>query len=257
MLKACERSPLSGAASYSAQARFKQPISPGPRPLDGSPDRGGFIFNNSKLNVRRTAAARRNNARLLLALWRLRHRSDHKLANLHFLRHVHAALAQPLSRPTTICHPAGLWHFDALLAGMASHDAARTPLLARLDSVVVIPDREPPSDLVTLGAEVRFCIDGASPVIRFLTAGEATARPGLLSVLTPLGNTLLGCTAGACASYRDRQGRSHTVTIDGVLSQVSIAVDSERNVIPLHRPRPFQPAIAAGICDRDWPDGAA
>lgn len=146
---------------------------------------------------------------------------------------------------------------DSILAMMSPLQPAHAPLLARLCSVAVLPNGETPDDLVTLESEVRFCLDGGNPATRLLTARDATARPGLLSVLTPLGNTLLGCTAGARASYQDRVGRSHTVTVEAVLSQPTNELTSPRNVVALHRLCPVEAAAPAHMAERPWPDDAA
>lgn len=144
---------------------------------------------------------------------------------------------------------------DTLLAKLPASHAARAPLLARLAAASVVPDDD--RSLVSLETKVRFCVDGAAPVIRLLTAGPAE-RPGLLSVLTPLGLALLGCSAGVRAAYQDRQDRCHEVTIEEVVAPPRMATGAVCDVIRL-RPRPDRnpPTGAARRKDHDRPDGAA
>jgi regulator of nucleoside diphosphate kinase len=96
-----------------------------------------------------------------------------------------------------------------------------TTLGALLDMAEVLPSRELPDDVVTMYSRV-LLIDANTGRRRNLTLcypDDAEALGGFVSVLSPVGTSLLGLRAGSIATWRTPGGGEGTAELLEVLFQ--------------------------------------
>ena len=99
--------------------------------------------------------------------------------------------------------------------------AAAEPLRAVLDGAHILAESELPADVVTMYSRVRL-LDAAGAEPRTVTLcwpADADATTGFLSVLSPVGSSLLGLRAGRVATWRTPDGREGRARIAEVLFQ--------------------------------------
>ena len=108
------------------------------------------------------------------------------------------------------------------LSGLAQTFLERTPemaegLLAEMDRARIAAEAAMPADVVRMGSIVTLR-DNEDSVQRvtLVYPGEADIAEKRISVLTPLGTALIGARAGRAVSWRSRDGRVLTATIDAV-----------------------------------------
>ena len=96
-------------------------------------------------------------------------------------------------------------------------DAAEQ-LEVEIERARVVPSREAPRDLVTMGARVRFEDErtGRSRTVQLVYPAEADASAGRVSVLAPIGAALLGLSVGQSIEWPLPNGTSAVVRIVGV-----------------------------------------
>ena len=120
-----------------------------------------------------------------------------------------------------------LTHHDHLqLARLLAREPAAAgaeALQDLLDASELVADGAVPSDVVTMNAEVLLQREGSSPC-RYTLCYPEDARPaeGRVSVLSPLGTSLLGLQAGQVARWQSDMGRPGGVRVIAVLSQPEV-----------------------------------
>ena len=89
------------------------------------------------------------------------------------------------------------------------------PRVARLlTEARVVPTREMPDDIVTLGSVVRYRVDGDRIERRILTLGRGDAPNGqYVAVLTPVGLALVGRRPGETVTAETFEGRTLSISI--------------------------------------------
>ena len=99
--------------------------------------------------------------------------------------------------------------------------APTTPLDALLDGAEVVPWHEVPADVVTMHTRV-LLIDPATAKGRAVTLcypDGADPTAGFVSVLSPVGSSLLGLRSGSIATWRTPDGGEGTARIGEILFQ--------------------------------------
>jgi regulator of nucleoside diphosphate kinase len=94
----------------------------------------------------------------------------------------------------------------------------------RLDAARIVPAREIDSDVVTMNSEVAIedARTGGKQTLRLVYPGEANAGAGRVSVLSPLGNAILGACAGEAVSFETPAGE-RWIRITGIRFQPEAA----------------------------------
>lgn len=116
---------------------------------------------------------------------------------------------------------------DAVRIARLGDGAVPPTLLDDLDAGEVVPSTVIPADVVTMNSVVEV-LDHASGRRRRYTVcypGDADPGNGRISVLSPLGASLLGLAAGAEASWVAPSGERRAVTVVAVLFQPEASGD--------------------------------
>ena len=107
-------------------------------------------------------------------------------------------------------------------------DAANAdPIDTVLDAADLVPSRAVPSDVVTMYTQVQLADLASERKYRLTLCYPADADPaaGLVSVLSPVGASLLGLRVGAVASWRQPDGEEGAARVQGVLFQPEASGD--------------------------------
>jgi len=117
----------------------------------------------------------------------------------------------------------------SLLARMAAadglHGAAETAY-DLLDSALTVPARSIPPDIVTMRSRVRLRDgDGQDVDLTLAYPAEADAASGRISVLSPLGLSLIGCHKGQAIQWQAPDRAVHQRALVEVLYQPEAAGD--------------------------------
>jgi len=97
--------------------------------------------------------------------------------------------------------------------------AGAAPLAEMLDSILaraaIVPAEAIPKDVVTMNSSLMCALEGEAAPRRWTLVYPDTADfdAGRLSVLSPVGQALLGARAGQTVSYRLPDGREQSVTV--------------------------------------------
>lgn len=93
-----------------------------------------------------------------------------------------------------------------------------------LDSARIVPATEIGSDVVTMNSEVTIedVKSGGKQVVRLVYPEQANAGEGQISVLSPLGNAILGARAGEDVSFTTPVGERR-VRVTGIRFQPEAA----------------------------------
>ncbi|TIO04511.1 nucleoside diphosphate kinase regulator [Mesorhizobium sp.] len=108
------------------------------------------------------------------------------------------------------------------LTGLARAFIDRAPvtaeeLLMEMDRATITAAAAMPADVVRMGSAVTIRSDGGSMQhITLVYPGDADIAENKISVLTPLGTALIGAAVGQAISWKSRDGRELSVTIDAV-----------------------------------------
>lgn len=108
--------------------------------------------------------------------------------------------------------------------------APGAPIEALLDSAQLLPSRQVPPDIVTMHSQV-LVADPATGEQRKLTLSypqDADAAQGFVSVLSPVGTSLLGLPVGALARWRAPNGAAGAAELLGILFQPEASGDYTR-----------------------------
>ena len=93
----------------------------------------------------------------------------------------------------------------------------RTRLAALLAAAHVVPSREVPADVITLGSTVRYRVDGDRLQRRILVLGRDHAPNGqYVNALTPVGLALIGRRAGETVAAARLNEGTLTIVIEGL-----------------------------------------
>jgi regulator of nucleoside diphosphate kinase len=113
------------------------------------------------------------------------------------------------------------------LESLASSAARRTPALAdrlleELGRAEIVESASMPPNVVTLGNAVTYRDEttGREQTVTLVLPGEADIALGRVSVLTPIGVTLLGLAEGASFSWDTLQGESRRLTVTRIACAV-------------------------------------
>jgi len=92
---------------------------------------------------------------------------------------------------------------------------------ALLDDARVVPSRRVASDIVTMYSQVRlrFVDDGIRRELTLCYPQDAEPQCGFVSVLSPIGLSLLGQTVGAIVRWECPDGSERAAEIDAILFQ--------------------------------------
>jgi regulator of nucleoside diphosphate kinase len=98
-------------------------------------------------------------------------------------------------------------------------------LLELLDTAAVVPANAIAPDVVTMNSTVAYddAEDGAVETITLVYPEQADAAQGRVSVLSPLGRTLIGARAGARVTFETPGDGIRSVRVRKVFSRTNIA----------------------------------
>ena len=101
------------------------------------------------------------------------------------------------------------------------------PIDTVLDAADLVPSRAVPSDVVTMYTQVQLADLASERKYRLTLCYPADADPaaGLVSVLSPVGASLLGLRVGAVARWRQPDGEEGAARVQGVLFQPEASGD--------------------------------
>jgi regulator of nucleoside diphosphate kinase len=117
----------------------------------------------------------------------------------------------------------------AMLSGRGSRD--RLPnspgIDAVLDEACVVPSRSVAPDVVTMYSQVvlRFVGDGVARKLTLCYPGDAEPQFGFVSVLSPIGLSLLGQQVGAMVRWQSPDGGERMAELDAILFQPEASGD--------------------------------
>jgi regulator of nucleoside diphosphate kinase len=116
---------------------------------------------------------------------------------------------------------------DSLPAAQAG---TRETLLEELARAELVEPENMPCNVVTMNSRVRFVLDGAPQEFNMSLAypKDVDGAPDKLSVLTPVGNALLGLTEGDSIDWTRPDGGRFKVTVREIVYQPERAGDLHR-----------------------------
>lgn len=116
---------------------------------------------------------------------------------------------------------------DSLPAAQAG---TREALLGELARAELVEPEEMPDDVVTMNSRVRFVLDQGAQEFDMALAypKDVHGAPDKLSVLTPVGNALLGLKAGDSIDWTRPDGGRFTVTVREIVYQPERAGELHR-----------------------------
>jgi regulator of nucleoside diphosphate kinase len=96
-----------------------------------------------------------------------------------------------------------------------------------LDDARVVPSRRVASDIVTMYSQVllRFGPDGVKRKLTLCCPHDAEPQFGFVSVLSPIGLSLLGQQVGATVRWEAPDGTERTAEVDAILFQPEASGD--------------------------------
>jgi regulator of nucleoside diphosphate kinase len=115
----------------------------------------------------------------------------------------------------------GLHDYGRLETAVFDHLDILSPMRPRLAALRaaarVVPSREVPHDVITLGSRVRYRVDGDSLQRRILLLGHENVPNGqYVSAMTPVGLALIGRRVGNTVSAPRLDGGSLSIVIEGL-----------------------------------------
>ena len=98
---------------------------------------------------------------------------------------------------------------------------------AVLDDALVVPSRRVASDIVTMYSQVllRFVDDGIKRKLTLCYPQDAEPQFGFVSVLSPVGLSLLGQPVGAMVNWESPDGTERMAEVDAILFQPEASGD--------------------------------
>ena len=117
----------------------------------------------------------------------------------------------------------------ATLSSRESRDRSRCPpgIDALLDEARVVPSRKVAPDIVTMYSQVllRSADDGARRKLTLCYPEDAQPQFGFVSVLSPVGLSLLGQPVGAMVNWESPDGTERMAEVDAILFQPEASGD--------------------------------
>jgi regulator of nucleoside diphosphate kinase len=90
---------------------------------------------------------------------------------------------------------------------------AAEELLIELDRATVVADEAVPDHVVRMGSTVEFRADGDRKRVTLVFPADADIAAGKVSVLTPVGASLIGLAQGESMTWSARDGKRHELTV--------------------------------------------
>jgi len=114
------------------------------------------------------------------------------------------------------------------LMGMAEAMEQRNPveaepLLAKLDSALIVSEAKIPDDLVRMGSSVVYSAGNDEKTVTIVFPADADIDAGRVAVTSPLGVALLGRRTGSDVVLRARDGKETPLKVVDVKSAVVVA----------------------------------
>jgi len=124
-------------------------------------------------------------------------------------------------RPNIVISSLDMERLEALLETLPAAQArAQEALLAELARAEVVDPEDMPDDVVTMNSRVRFVLDDAEELEMLLVyPKDVDGSPDKLSILTPIGNALLGVRTGDGITWSRPDGAACIVTVREVVYQ--------------------------------------
>lgn len=124
-------------------------------------------------------------------------------------------------RPNIVISSLDMERLEALLDTLPAAQArAQEALLAELARAEVVDPEDMPADVVTMNSRVRFVLDDAETLEMLLVyPKDIDGSPDKLSILTPIGNALLGVRAGDGIAWARPDGATCIVKVRDVVYQ--------------------------------------
>lgn len=134
-------------------------------------------------------------------------------------------------RPPIVVSSLDMERLEALLDSLPGSQAGtRDTLLEELARADMVEPQDMPADVVTMNSRVRFVLDNASEEFDMSLAypKDVGGAPDKISVLTPVGNALLGLKVGETIDWTRPDGGRFEVTVREIVYQPERAGDLHR-----------------------------
>ena len=134
-------------------------------------------------------------------------------------------------RPNIVVSSIDMDRLETLLDSLpAAQSAAKHALLEELSRAELLEPADMPPDVVTMNSRVRFALDRPAEEFTLTLAYPKDMQPGdeRISVLTPVGNALLGLACGDSIDWTRPDGASFNLTVLDVLYQPERAGELHR-----------------------------
>ena len=100
------------------------------------------------------------------------------------------------------------------MAGLTHTPDQSDDLLYELERARVVDDTDIPGDIVRMGSTVLYRTDaGQEQRVTLVYPVDADIAQGRISVLTPVGTSLIGLRVGQSITWRDRAHKRHMLTV--------------------------------------------
>jgi len=112
------------------------------------------------------------------------------------------------------------------LIGDAAHASDPSPISEALDSAELVPTHEVQPDVVTMRSKVLLAelVSGETFALTLCYPSEANASAGFVSVLSPVGASLIGLRVGDIARWRRPDDQPAAAQVAAVLFQPEASV---------------------------------
>jgi regulator of nucleoside diphosphate kinase len=134
-------------------------------------------------------------------------------------------------KPPIVVSSLDMERLEALLDSLPSAQAGtREKLMEELARADMVEPDQMPADVVTMNSRVRFVLDNAAEEFDMSLAypKDVNGEPDKLSVLTPVGNALLGLKVGETIDWTRPDGGRFEVTVREIVYQPERAGDLHR-----------------------------
>ena len=132
----------------------------------------------------------------------------------------HKVTTRDAQDPPIVLDAAWTERLEALAAVAMRGPAAELGdrLMREVARATVLPSAEMPSDVVSIGSEVRFRDEttGREQTVTVVLPENADIARGRVSVLTPIGAALIGLAAGASIGWETREGETRRLSVVAV-----------------------------------------
>lgn len=125
-------------------------------------------------------------------------------------------------KPPIVVSSLDMERLEQLLDSLPENQAGtRSALFEELARAELVEPEQMPANVVTMNSRVRFALDGAQEVFDLLLAypKDMQGASDKLSVLTPVGNALLGLREGDTISWTRPDGGRFDVTVREIVYQ--------------------------------------